>query len=280
MILNAGLASRNREVATGLVCSCSLPAVEQASWAWLADTHVSGDAGAERDGWRPAEQVARVVEEITDTQPDGVLVNGDLAWLEGAPDDYGLFRALLRPVYTLPLVLGVGNHDCRKNLLAHFGCRNDSPVEWLASVVEQPPHRFVMLDSQIAPGVVGGEIGADQLGWLGSLLADAPRRRTIVFVHHPGESSSEGCRDFDALARLAQGCPGVQAIVTGHDHEFSLGRFGDVHLIGLPSAGFPFDPGTDCGWVEAGLSRDGLRLCYHGSASTSGHRLDWRSLRT
>ena len=279
MILNAVAASRNGEAATGLVCSCSLPAVERASWAWLADTHVSGDAGAQRNGWRPAQQVARVVEEIAATQPDGVLVNGDLAWLDGAPDDYVQFQALLRPVRTLPLVLGVGNHDCRENLLAHFGCERDSPVGWLASVVEQPPNRFVMLDSQIAPGVVGGEIGGDQLGWLGSLLADAPRRRTIVFVHHPGESSSEGCRDFNALARLAQSCPHVQAIVTGHDHEFSLGRVGEVHLIGLPSAGFPFDSGADCGWVEAGLSADGLRLRYRGTISASGHHLDWRSLR-
>ena len=279
MILNGGAASRNGEAADGLVSRCSLPAVEQASWAWLADTHVSGDAGAERNGWRPAQQVAQVVEEVAATRPDGVLVNGDLAWLEGAPDDYALFRTLLRPVSKLPLVLGVGNHDCRENLLAQFGYRSDSPAEWLASVIDQPPNRFVMLDSQIAPGVVRGEIGCDQLGWLGSLLANAPRRRTIVFVHHPGESSSEGCRDFDALARLAQSCPGVQAIVTGHDHEFSLGRIGEVHLIGLPSAGFPFDPGTDCGWVEAGLSANGLRLRYHGTISTSGHRLDWRSLR-
>ena len=209
-------------------------------------------------------------------RPDGVLVNGDLAWLEGAPDDYGLFRALMQPMGATPLVLGVGNHDCRENLLANFGGWSDSPPEWLASVVDQPPNRLVMLDSQIGPGVVEGEIGADQLGWLGSLLANAPQRRTVLFVHHPGESTSEGCRDFEALARLAQSRSNVHAIVTGHDHEFSLGRVGDVHLIALPSAGFPFEPGTDCGWIEAGLTADGLRLRFHGTASASTHRLDWR----
>ena len=123
---------------------------------------------------------------------------------------------------------------------------------------------------------MGGAIGEDQLRWLESLLSAPGPARVILFVHHPGESSSEGCRDFDRLATLAEKFRHVQAIVTGHDHAYSLGHARGVHLIGLPSAGFPFDPGEPCGWVEASLRSGGLDLRLRVAASSRADRLRWR----
>lgn len=276
MIVNARSPPWVGEHASGLVYSCTLPPVAQSRWVWLADTHISGDAREERDGWRPAPQLSRIANQISAVCPHGVLVNGDIAWQAGTAEDYRLFRALMGPVADLPLVLGVGNHDRRGNMLAVLAERCGSEPAWLAAVVEQPPNRFVVLDSQIDPSAVGGEIGIDQLQWLRAVLEGSPSLRTILFVHHPGVSLSEGCRDFDALARLARNCGCVQAIVTGHDHAFSLDRCGSVHLIGLPSSAFPFYSGTDCGWIEAELSENALHLRFHGTGASSDHRLACR----
>ena len=148
--------------------------------------------------------------------------------------------------------------------------------EWIAAVVEQPPFRFVQLDSQIAPGQVGGEVGDEQLAWLERLLQSALTLRTILFVHHPGESSSEGCRDFKTLLDIAERHNCVQTIVTGHDHAFALRRIGSLHQVALPATAFPFDPGTDCGWIEATLSEEGLDLALRGASVDSRHHLAWR----
>lgn len=276
MILHAASPPRVDECASGLVFSCSLPSVVAGKWAWLADTHICGDADAERDGWRPARQLGRIACQISAARPQGLLINGDIAWTAGTVEDYRLFQTLMRPAADLPMVLGVGNHDRRDHMLAVLAGRPVAEPSWIAAVVKQPPNQFVVLDSQINPEWVGGEIGAEQLEWLRAEVANSPQLRTILFVHHPGRSISEGCRDFDALTRLARDFASIEAIVTGHDHTFSLSRSGRIHLIGLPSSAFPFCDGADCGWVEAVLRADGLRLTFHGSSSSSEHRLDWR----
>ena len=277
MILKAGAAPRASELAWGLCYSCTLPVTTQASWAWLADTHVSEDAEAERDRWQPSAQLESVAKEIVVARPCGVLVNGDLAWSEGRFGDYNRLRSLMRPVMAIaPLVLGVGNHDHRGNLLAALASRHGPEPAGIAAIVEQPPYRLVQLDSKHDTHEVGGEIGIAQIDWLDHVLRTGSLLRTILFVHHPGVSTSEGCRDFDALTQLADRHRAVQAIVTGHDHEFSLDRVRGVHRVGLPATGFPFEPGTACGWIEADLSQGGLVLRHHSTSGSSSHRLGWR----
>ena len=264
------------EFAAGLVFRSMLPPATRCRWAWLADTHISGDLQAEREGWRPALQLGRIAERLSAAFPHGLLVNGDIAWSAGTVEDYRRFRALMRPAANLPMVLGVGNHDCRSRMLAVLAGRPGPEPSWLASVVEQPPYRFVVLDSQVDGRTVGGEVGSEQLAWLRALVQRPAQPRTILFVHHPGRSISEDCRDFDALARLADSCECVEAIVTGHDHAFTLDRYGGVHLIGLPSCAFPFRAGTDCGWIETTLSVESIHLAFHGTAGDSERHLLWR----
>ncbi len=278
MILKPGAPVPVRLVEAGLLYSCALPARQRVRWAWLADPHIAADARTEHGGFRPAGQLARVVGEILAVRPDGALVNGDLAWSRGLPHDYQRFRELIRPLGTsLPLVLGVGNHDRRGPLLKVLQGRQQPPPARLLALVDQPPHRFVVLDSQRSPDAVGGELEEAQLRWLDRTLATGQALRTVLFVHHPGESASEGCCDFDALVAVAQAHRQVQAIVTGHDHAFSVGRAGGIHLLSLPAVGFPFEPGTDCGWVEAVLDGGGLDLAFRGATGEVRHRLAWRS---
>ena len=277
MILEEAAPALARQFGSGIYYSCCLAETERASWAWVADTHISADVDAAYQGWRPAARLERIVGEIAAAAPSGVLVNGDIAWSAGTTADYIRFRSIVRPVLeTVPFVIGVGNHDRRDNMLAVLGNRQGAEPDWIAAVVRQPPLRFVQLDSQIDPQHVGGEIGEEQLEWLDQLLRAEATPRTILFVHHPGESTSEGCRDFDLLAGIAERHRCVEAIVTAHDHALAIDRVGRVHRIALPAAGFPFDPRHDCGWIEARHSTDGLSLAFHGQGGTKSFGLAWR----
>ena len=210
-------------------------------------------------------------------QPCGVLVNGDLAWSYGRREDYERFLGIMHPLTEQSaLVLALGNHDQRGTLLDCLASRNGLAPQWLAAVVEQPPFRLVALDSSIGTHAVGGKIGGEQLAWLEELLVSQPCAQTVVFVHHPGESSSEGCSDFDDLARLAQRRRCIQALVTAHDHEYRLGRIGEVRHICLPAVGFPFSDNTATGWIEAQLGSSGIDLRLRGAGTGSFTHLPWR----
>ncbi len=217
---------------------------------------------------------------MRECRPCGVLVNGDLAWSSGRREDYERFLGIMHPLAEqAALVLAMGNHDERATLLDCLASRNGPTPQWLAAVVEQPPFRLVTLDSSIGTHAVGGEIGREQLAWLEELLVSEPCAQTVIFVHHPGESSSLGCRDFDDLIQLAQRQRCIQAVVTAHDHEYRLGRIGEVHHICLPAVGFPFSDNTATGWIDALLDSSGIDLRVRGTGSACVTHLPWRQAR-
>lgn len=277
MILLRGEPSLSTEHGSGVCYRCALKPSENARWAWISDTHICGDTDAIRGGYRPARQLEQAVAEIGEFQPSGVLVNGDLAWLLGQRQDYDRFLDIVGPLTEqAALVLAMGNHDERSNLIASLGGRDGPNPHWLAAVVEQPPFRFVALDSSIGPRTVGGQIGSAQLSWLDEVLDSDPEARTIIFVHHPGESTSQGCSDFFELVRLAQRQRSVQAIVTAHDHEYRLDRIGELPQICLPAVGFPLEEESPTGWIEAVLGRADIELRLRGAGRPTVTRLPWR----
>ena len=277
MILLQGEPSLSTEHGSGVCYRCVLKPSETARWAWVSDTHICGDTNANRGGYRPARQLEQAVAEIGEFQPSGVLVNGDVAWLLGQTQDYERFLGIVEPLTEqAALVLAMGNHDERRNLIAALGGRDGPTPHWLSAVVEQPPFRFVALDSSIDPHTVGGKIGRAQLSWLDEVLASERQYRTIVFIHHPGESSSEGCSDFSDLVQLAHRQQCVQAIVTAHDHAYRLERIGEMHHVCLPALGFPFEDQTPTGWIEAVLGRAYIELRLRGPGRPTVTRLPWR----
>ncbi|MDE0620379.1 MAG: metallophosphoesterase [Bryobacterales bacterium] len=277
MILLSGRPSLSAEHGSGVVYRCTLKTGGTTRWAWASDTHICGDAAASQRGFQPARQLERAVGEMRQFQPSGVLVNGDLAWSLGHSDDYERFFHIMHPLAKrAAVVLAVGNHDDRGNLLARLANRSDRAPQWLAAVVEQPPFRLVALDSSIDSQTVGGEIGRAQLAWLEGELEAEPRSLTIVFLHHPGESSSEGCSDFSDLVGLARRRKCVQAVVTAHDHEYCVGQVGGVHHVRLPAVGFPFEERASTGWIAAVLGRAGIELRLQGSGSPAVTHLPWR----
>lgn len=276
MIVCAGRSPAPRQQGPGLVFSHSLAPAPVAVWAWLADTHVAGDADVAWRGLRPAAELERVASEIRALGPSGVLVNGDLSWRHGAPADYERFLQTLRPALgRAPLVVSMGNHDDRDYLLTALAGRPPYRPAWVTAVVDQPPYRLITLDSHIAPDVVGGELGSSQIAWLEKTLASSPARRTVVFLHHPGVSASEGCRDFALLQQVAIAHPTVQAIVTAHDHAFGVGTVQGLPCIALPATAFAFRRNCHRGWIEARLSADRLTLRFRGPDPPIEEHIAW-----
>ena len=283
MILSPGAPPRIAAAEAGHCFSLTpAGAGDSVRWAWLADTHIAGDAAVEARGQYPLREFRRIVAEVRAANPQGALVNGDVAWREGARADYDRFFQAAAPLRAaMPLALAVGNHDRREAMLAAAGGPALRGGGRLTAVVDQPPFRFIVLDSQSSPEEIGGRLGCAQLAWLRAVLAEREPAAVVLFLHHPGVSASEGCADFDALLALAGEHAQVKAIVTGHDHEFALSQAaGGVHLIALPSAGFAFHPRAPTAWVEASLNPRGALLKLRAAAGKPAeYALTWRGER-
>ena len=279
MILSPGEPPQIVETEAGLCFLLSVPNARHgvAHWAWLADSHIAEDPGAHVRDQFPTLHLERIAAEVCGAHPDATLVNGDIAWYEGARGDYEHFVISMAPIRkAMPLVLGVGNHDDRDHFLEIADIRGERVPQRITAIVDQAPFRLIVLDSQKHPEEVGGEIGLEQLTWLRGVLSER-EAFTLLFVHHPGQSSSEGCVDFDELLAVAAEHKRVKAIVTGHDHEFGLSRANDIHLIALPAAGFTFRPEIPTGWVEATLSLGGADLRLHdANGDHNDHTFMWR----
>ncbi|MEO2000639.1 MAG: metallophosphoesterase, partial [Pirellulales bacterium] len=84
--------------------------------ALLSDTHIPADVNEAYRGFRPAENLRVVVEQVAESAPAAALINGDAARLAGSEADYRELKSLLQPLaHKTPIHIGLGNHDDRRN---------------------------------------------------------------------------------------------------------------------------------------------------------------------
>jgi 3',5'-cyclic AMP phosphodiesterase CpdA len=149
----------------------------------ITDLHL-GRKGLVRFGANQHDRLATAIERINAVHGDATLcvVTGDLA----EDGDFGAYEDLRRALaaLTVPHTLILGNHDRRAPFLAVFPETALSPRGFVQSVRDQDGVRLIFLDT-LAEGRVTGEFDAARLDWLDSALAEAGRRQTLVFMHHP-----------------------------------------------------------------------------------------------
>jgi 3',5'-cyclic AMP phosphodiesterase CpdA len=153
-------------------------------WALVSDIHIPANQDDQYRGFYPVANLKKVVPRILEYAPDGALINGDIARLVGAREDYDSAKSLLGPLVShMTLALALGNHDDRKNFFSVFSGAGSSPIEGRQiSVVDAAPLRFVILDSLMtAPAsngkpvtnCVAGLLGKAQRTWLERFLASS-----------------------------------------------------------------------------------------------------------
>ena len=207
--------------------------------AQLTDLHVRPEGVP---AYRVAETnmlTARALRAVAALRPavDAVIITGDLTDC-GLPAEYELLRGLLARV-TVPVHVILGNHDRRENLLAGLpGTR--SAEGFVQYAADDLPLRLVMLDT-VVPGAGHGELCAARLDWLHRTLAEAPRKPTLIGMHHPPFAC--GIAHMDAIALCNPGGfaavlarhPQVERIVCGHHHRPVTARFGTAVASISPS---------------------------------------------
>jgi 3',5'-cyclic AMP phosphodiesterase CpdA len=255
-------------------------------WALLSDTHIAADPANESRGFKPYDNLRRVVNEVGEWNADTVFVNGDLARLEGLPGDYQLFQKTMQPLSAVPTGLTLGNHDDRKNFFGAFGTpANGQPqpvTDKHVLVIEQNGVRVVLLDSLFMVNQAAGLLGKDQRAWLDSYLRSSNLAVTVIFVHHTLDDGDGSLLDAERFLRIASKYRTVKAVFYGHSHRYAYDTLEGMHLVNLPAVGYNFVDSEPVGWVRAMMSTDGAELTLRaigGNQEAHGRTrsLAWRS---
>ena len=243
--------------------------------ALLSDTHVPADRVSGHRGMSPWENARVAAAQVAAARPDGVIVCGDVARLQGREGDYRELKALLSPVAAAaPLYFALGNHDDRASFGRVFADTPGwpAPVEGRhVTVVEHEAVRVVVLDSLLYVNQVAGLLGKAQREWLAAWLPTVADRPLVLFVHHPPTEEDGDLLDGDRLLDVLRTNRHVKALFHGHAHVWALGRRDGLHVVGLPALGYSFSDTQPVGWVDARFGPGGVSLTLR---VVAGHRAD------
>lgn len=172
--------------------------------------------------------------------PDVVLITGDLVE-SGDVDEYRLLREMIAPL-TMPVYVIPGNHDDREVMREAFGDHVYLPRQsFLQYAIDDFPLRLIALDTVI-PMRTEGELCSARLAWLETTLAQAPKKPTLVFMHHPPFATGIPHMDHYGLvnpndfAAIVEKHPQVQRIVCGHVHRAIQSQFAGTLALTCPGA--------------------------------------------
>ncbi len=259
---------------------------DTARWVFLSDTHVPADPQNNYRGFYPYQNLRAIVPEIAADLPEGVIITGDLARLEGLPGDYANAAQLLSPITEArPVCVGLGNHDHRGNFLAAFAntANGKQTVKGKhVAVMDAGPVRLIVLDSLLYVNKVAGLLGRAQRQWLAKYLDQNHDKPILLFFHHPPTDSDGDLLDTPRLLEMIKPASAVKALVFGHSHTYRFTEMAGIHCINLPASGYNFSDDQPVGWVEAHLTADGGAFHLHATAgNTSVHgrvtKLRWRA---
>jgi Icc protein len=200
------------------------------------------------------------VAEMVAISPDAVIAKGDLTDAS-RPTEMEAFFDLYGAAFGTRLSWMRGNHD------------SVLPPRPPQAVI-LPGVTLALLDTAV-PGLPSGRLGADQLGWLDQLGADADRP-VLVFGHHhcwkPGSESRPDTYfgihpdDSEALVTVFARRRALVGYFAGHTHRNRVRRFAETGDVPWVEAGCVKDfPGT---WVEYRVFEGGILQVSHRIGTT------------
>ena len=192
------------------------------------------------------------------TRPDLLLVTGDIA---DHGDDEDAYRRYHDAISTLPFPVYhvLGNHDGRTAFRAVF-----PDLLWLDGflqyAIEDHALRILVLDTH-EEGRHGGAFCRQRADWLNARLDEAPKRPTLIALHHPPIATGIPWLTEDAsapwiaqLRHAIEGRRNIVAMIAGHVHRPIVTNWAGTTLIVCPSTApqvalglEPIDPGVPDG---------------------------------
>lgn len=248
---------------------------DDAWWAFLADPHIDADPKKSARGITMLDCLNRIIDEVLaeSVPPEGVIINGDCAFLRGLAVDYATLNTAVGRLTAAGLTvhMTMGNHDDRGPFYDAFASQksNASLVDGKhVSILATPTTNLFLVDSLWEVNRVTGELGQSQLDWLASALDEHAEKPAIVIGHHNLQFLPEGSqaivgglKDSQELVDLLAKRPQVQAYIFGHTHHWNVGKMqGNMHLVNLPPCSYVFDPSHPNGWVRVRLGPNRLAL--------------------
>jgi 3',5'-cyclic-AMP phosphodiesterase len=261
------------------------------TFAFFSDAHIAANAAAVSRSVNMADQLAACVRELAawPGKPAAVIVNGDLALLQGLPGDYATFGKLIEPIRALaPVHLSLGNHDEREHFWSAFprdAAKLKSVPQRQAAVFSSSRANWLLLDSLDRTNSTPGDLGAAQLDWLDHALQARADKPAIIVAHHNLDTVGDvsGLKDSAALEDLFTRHRQVKTFIYGHTHDWHVSQHASgVHLINLPPTGYVFTKGRPSGWVRVTLAPDGMEvelrsLDVKHPEHAQVHQLKWRA---
>lgn len=237
--------------------------------ALLADTHIPATP-TPTNGYRgfvPADNLSEVVEQVVSSSAQVAILNGDAARSAGFREDYRTLKGLLQPIADkIPVHIGLGNHDDRRNFFEEFPQEPDRteivPGKHV-SLFSLQGTRFVVLDSLLYVNKTAGLLGKRQREWLARFLEESDERPLVFFVHHTLGDYDGDLLDFDRVFRIMKPHRKVKAIFCGHAHSYHIEQREHVYVIQQPATGYNFSDAQPVGWLDASFSPQGVDLTLH-----------------
>ncbi|MCC6944625.1 MAG: metallophosphoesterase family protein [Thermomicrobiales bacterium] len=166
-----------------------------------------------------------IAAQLVANDPDAVLHTGDVVYRRGALCHYGprYFAPYADLIATTPVFPVLGNHD----VMAHNGrawfetfAIPENGAEGYYSFDYGPVH-VVALNTELYDGGSGAEIAA-QKAWLEADLAATDRLWTVVVLHKPPYSSTDGKESTTVRDDLAPVFAeyAVDLVLAGHAHNY------------------------------------------------------------
>ena len=183
-----------------------------------------------------------IVAEIERMRPDFVLTVGDM--IEGYTSDTVIlnkewkeYKTIISPL-TMPIYFTPGNHDITTDgQLGTFEREIGKPYY----SIDIAGMHFVFLDNSRWES--SAELPKEQLDWLASdLKKNANASCTFVFHHKPFWYATTAQGKPDTLHSLFRAY-GVDAVFTGHFHEYFSGNYDGIEYTSVGSSGGGTDPG-------------------------------------
>lgn len=208
--------------------------------AQLTDLHI-GLADQDTNGVDVRAQFLRTLAAAVATQPDYLVVSGDLCYHVGDELIYGWIKNQLDQTQ-IPYYLIAGNHDDNALMIRCFGLQDLAPHGQLYYQTQLQQHPVLFLDT------ASYEMDPEQLQWLTQQLSSGPPIDRILFIHHPPAlagvpfmDEKYPLRNWHQVLATLSAYAGRLHVFCGHYHVDKTIGIANVQVYISPSTFFQID---------------------------------------